>query len=919
MLDSTIAHYKITAKLGQGGMGEVYRATDTKLNREVAIKVLPESFARDKERLARFEREAKMLASLNHPNIASIYGLENSDGKKALVLELVEGETLTERLRTGAMPIDEALDVCKQIAEALEAAHEKGIIHRDLKPGNIKVTPDGKVKVLDFGLAKAATVRTHSTASHSPKQGHSMDGVESVATTKVNSQSPTLTASHTRPGVILGTAAYMSPEQARAKAVDKRSDIWSFGCVLYECLTGECLFRGEDVTETLATVIKGDPQWTDLPADTPLIIQLLIRKCLVKDRKERLHDISDARVDLSKAITDPNWGTESNQTTSADLTKGISKGVLAAVAVITGLITLGLGWFLKPMAPIPAEPEPPEPRHVPFTIGRTNGPAIARGNRFTISPDGKKLVYAMNATGSNLRLLSLADGTDKDISGTEGGRNPFFSRNNQSVGFTSDNQLKTVSLSGGNPRTLVSSDFSGARGASWGTNAIVYTRSLSGGLWIIDSNGRESKVLTELKPDELTHHWPQWLPHGKRVLFTVGIPGNRSSANFRAEVVEVASGNRIVLKEGCTYARYVASGHLLYGIDGAHYAQEFDLGKMEVKGEPKLVLNGLRENRLGALQYAVSDEGTLVYVSQRRQGGSSRKFLWLDQQGNIEEASTQKGNFRNPALSPDNKTVALQVDGNIQLLELAINRLTPFTLEGTTNSNPIWTPDGQSIVFRSDRGSKFGIWRKRANFTDKAQLLFPEVDYLVTPRAFSKDGRILFGDALMRETSFDAWEHTLGQTNAAPKFILETGVNESWTMLSPDGDWLVYRSALQLYVKRYDDKGTPRPLTTEGGQFPRWSKKGDRILYDHERAIWSIAMVVEGGAMNPGTPEHIVNLPPSAGRSRWDIDSTEERFLVMRRDVDEEVQAQRLPGLTTVNIVFNWFTELNENVPVSRE
>ena len=467
MINTTIAHYTVTAKLGQGGMGEVYRATDTKLDREVAIKVLPESFAEDKERLARFEREAKVLAFLDHPNIGAIHGIEDADGKRCLILQLIEGETLTERLRTGAMPVDEALDVCKQIAEALEAAHEKGIIHRDLKPGNIKISPDGKVKVLDFGLAKAAI------------------GESSVAPSD-NSQSPTLTADNTRPGVILGTAAYMSPEQARAKPVDKRSDIWSFGCVLYECLTGKCLFRGEDVTETLATVIKGEPQWTDLPTDTPLIIQLLIRKCLVKDRRERLQDISDARVDLTKAIADPNWGVELEETNVAGHGIRLSRNqsstntwtdwkVYACV-----MVSAAVGWGLKPTPKVVT----PAWKHSEILVRHPAPFETLVGSAFTLSKDGERLIYTQSESEEGFRIRDLASGRDDYIKGPVGQVSyPFFSWDESEVGYFQPSEFRSLNVvsalaSGGGNRgqseniVEFSGEFSASTGASMARSSL---------------------------------------------------------------------------------------------------------------------------------------------------------------------------------------------------------------------------------------------------------------------------------------------------------------------------------------------------------------------------------------------------------------------------------------------------------------
>ena len=893
MLNTTIAHYKVTAKLGQGGMGEVYRATDTKLDREVAIKVLPESFAQDKERLARFEREAKVLASLNHPNIAGIYGLEQTGNSHALVLELVEGEDLSQRIKRGALPVEEALDVCKQIAEALEAAHEKGIIHRDLKPGSIKLMADGRVKVLDFGLAKAAIADSSISVSD-------------------NSQSPTLTADYTRPGVILGTAAYMSPEQARAKPVDKRSDIWSFGCVLYECLTGKNLFRGEDVTDTLASVIKGEPRWTDLPSGTPLIVQLLIRKCLVKDRKGRLHDISDARVDLETAIADPNWGVESGLLTSGGSGKGISKGVLAVGVVLTGLLAAVLSWFLKPA---PFIPDPLAPIHVNQLLRGDNGLQADLGNAFAISPDGRRLVYSLNGVGAKLHLLSLADGVDREIDGTEEGRHPFFSPDGQSVGFSTGKELKTVSLSGGFPRRLVSGLEVGGRGASWGTNGIVYPKSITGNLWRIDSEGGRPESLTKLEPGETTHRWPQWLPDGRHLLFMAGTQ-NENARDGVAEVVEVASGKRRTLKEGVSFARYAVSGHLLFVQDDSLWAQELDLDEMELKGEPKLVRQGAGVNREGAAQYSVSEEGTLAYLSIT--GGGLRKFVWVGLDGKTIDANGKHGYFVRPDLSPDDKKVVFRDENAIQMLDLETDNLTILTSGGTTNTAAIWTPDGKSVVFSSRRGTKWGIWRMPIDFSEEAKLLFPEVDYPVYPDSFSTDGNTFYGGALREGTGYDLWVHQLGQSDAEPRFVLETDKAEVWLMASPDGKWFVYGLAADLYLRRQDGSGTPRSLTHDGGRRPRWSSKGDQIFYENQGAIWSIKMTGEDGTMNPGSPEIVVQLPPETIAREWDMSLDEKRFLVMV-SVADEADTQRAPGTTSVNIVFNFFTELNKLLAVGKE
>ncbi len=875
-------------------MGEVYRATDTKLDREVAIKVLPESFAQDKERLARFEREAKTLASLDHPNIGAIYGIEEAEGKRCLILQLVEGEDLSQRIKRGALPVEEALDVCKQIAEALEAAHEKGIIHRDLKPGNIKLMADGRVKVLDFGLAKAAIADSSISVSD-------------------NSQSPTLTADYTRPGVILGTAAYMSPEQARAKPVDKRSDIWSFGCVLYECLTGKNLFRGEDVTETLASVIKGEPRWTDFPSGTPHMIQLLIRKCLVKDRKGRLRDIGDAVVDFEKAIADPNWGVESGLLTSGGSTQGIGKSVLAVAVVVTGLIALLLGWFLKPT---PIIPDPRDPIYVNQLLKGDKGLKAEYGNAFAISPDGRRLVYSLNGMGAKLHLLSLADGVDREIDGTEEGSHPFFSPDGQSVGFSTGNELKRVELSGGVPRSLVSDLNLGGRGASWGTNGIVYARAIADGLWKIDSEGGQAESLTKPEPGEQTHRWPQWLPDGKHVLFMVGAIGNPGAVGGEVQVVEVASGKPRILIKGVSFARYVVSGHLLFVQDDSLWAQEVDLDEMKLKGKPTLVRQGTRVNSRGVAQYSVSEEGTLAYFSGT--GGGLRKFVWVGLYGKTIDASEKHMEFKRLELSPDDKKVVLTVVNDIQMLDLETDNLQSLTTGGPTNYHAIWTPDGKSVVFSSQRGTKWGIWRMPIDFSEEAKRLFPEVDYLVVPSSFSKDGNTLYGTAIRERTGYDVWVHELGQSDAEPRFVLETDKAEVWLMASPDGKWFVYGLAADLYLRRQDGSGTPRSLTHDGGRRPRWSRAGDRIFYENQGAIWSIKMTGEDGTMNPGSPEIVVQLPPETIAREWDISSDEKRFLVMV-SVADEADTQRAPGTTSVNIVFNFFTELNKLLAVGKE
>ena len=574
------------------------------------------------------------------------------------------------------------------------------------------------------------------------------------------------------------------------------------------------------------------------------------------------------------------------------------------------IVAAALGWLLKPTPPILEAPAPPESRHVEVVLQGTNDlNKVFGGNAFALSLDGKNLVYSMIGAGSNLRILSLADGVDREILGTEGGRNPFFSPDGQSVGFSTSDELKTISLMGGKSSSLIASLDQGGRGAAWGPDKIAYTPALSSGLMIIDSNGGAPKPLTELNTNESTHRWPQWLPDRKHVIFMVGRVGNLAAINGQIEVVNVASGNRTLLKEGCTYGRYVSSGHLLYAVDDSLYAQEIDLEKMELKGKQTLVLQGLEANFGGTLQYAMSDDGTLIYSTGGDEG--NRRFLWIDMQGETELASAKKGNFDWFDISPDDNMVALGMDNNIHFLDLETDFLRAFTPIGgnKTNSIPRWTADGQSILFASNKGGKIGIWQKKADFTDEAKLLYPEVDYELFPYSFSSDGKILFGGAIRPETRYDVWVHTLGKTNSELRFVLESSSNETWPALSPDGQWLVYSSDLDLYVKHYSGEGAVQRMTTDGGYKARWSNNGDKIFYENQGAIWSISMAVEGDAIKPGMPTLVVDFPPSHVVFRWDISSDEKRFLVYVEDVNRN----------SVNIIFNWFTELNRLVPAGKE
>jgi serine/threonine-protein kinase len=602
MIGKTLSHYKVLEKIGQGGMGEVYRAEDTNLDREVAIKVLPEQFTKDPQRLARFEREAKLLAQLNHPNIAAIYGLEEADGVRFLALELVPGETLQERVAKGPVPVEEALEVCRQIAEGVEAAHEKGVIHRDLKPANVKVTPNGKVKILDFGLAKAFEAETPVTDI---------------------SQSPTLTEEMTRAGVILGTAAYMSPEQAKDKPVDKRADVFAFGAVLYELLTGKRAFEGETITETIAAVLKSEPDWEKLPSDTPWRIKELLDDCLQKEAHDRSHDISHTRIQIKKALKEPATASPtgvSSRVQSPAWRKAVPWSIAAVALVIAGVAV----WNLTPSS-IPAS----------LTTFALNLPS---SDRFTtlghevlaLSPDGTRLVYSV--ANDQLYLREMDQLESQPIPGTQGADGPFFSPGGQWVGFTAG-ALKKVSITGGAPVTL--SDDVNIHGASWGADDTIIFAPNSGnrGLFRISAAGRDPVALTTPDPNksETAHSWPQILPGGQAVLFTVWTGGIWDDARIVVEQIEERE--RRVLIEGGTHAQYVPTGHLVYSRANTLMAVPFDLARLEITGSPLPVVVGVWQGAVsGVAQFAFSDLGSLVYVPGSS-AAAERTLVWVNRQG----------------------------------------------------------------------------------------------------------------------------------------------------------------------------------------------------------------------------------------------------------------------------------------------
>ena len=804
---TNLGSYEVLAPIGAGGMGEVYQAHDTKLGRDVAIKVLPEAFAHDPERLSRFQREAKMLASLNHPNIATIHGLERSNGTSYLVMEMVPGETLQQRIgREGALPVEEALAISKQIAEALETAHEKGIIHRDLKPANVKVTPEGTVKVLDFGLAKAFE---GDTANVDP------------------SNSPTLSMAATMHGVILGTAAYMSPEQARGKVVDKRTDIWAFGCVLYELLTGKQAFHGEDVTDILAAVVRAEPDWSQLPPSTSTKIRDLLRRCLQKDKTLRLRDAGDARIEIHEVLTIP---TKVEQKTSQiTLRSGWLRLMPWAIGLAAGLILASLAvWNLKPVPP----PQPVTRTVITLPPGQRlagldNGPAVA------LSSDGTHLTYVARQGATQQLYLRAMDSLEaRPVPGTEEAIDPFFSPDGQWLGFFADGKLKKVALSGGAP--IILGNASTAGGASWGgQRMIAFATTSAGVLQEVSDAGGTPQPLTHFEKGESTHRWPEFLPGGKGVLFAASAIANNWT-NAQVAVQLVGPGERRNLIQGATHPRYASSGHLIYAQGGSLMAAPFDLQRLAVTGAAAPVEEGLLQSSLGAAHYSFSATGSLVYVSGGFQANQLR-LVWVNRNGAEQPLAAPARAYMNPRLSPDGRRVAVGIteqESQVWLYDLSRETLTRFTFDGNTNLYPAWTPDAKRIAFTSNKEGALNLFWQRADGSGGLERLTTSA-YSNYAQSWSPDGQLLAVNEVTPTTGQDIWLLRLGDRKAQP--FLRTPFNEGAPHFSPNGRWLAYASndsgRYEIYVQPYPGPGGKWQISTEGGNEPVWNPNGRELFY----------------------------------------------------------------------------------------
>ncbi|HSF16176.1 MAG TPA: protein kinase [Vicinamibacteria bacterium] len=866
-----IGGFEVWALIGAGGMGEVYRATDTKLGRDVAIKLLPEAFASDPERLARFEREARVLASLNHPSIAHLYGFETAtgaDGRQAhmLVMELAEGEDLSVRLKRGPIPLDEALTIAIQVAEALDEAHEKGIVHRDLKPANVKLSSEGRVKVLDYGLAKAFAGEFAS--------GSAAD----------LSQSPTLALSGTAAGVILGTAAYMSPEQARGKMVDKRADIWAFGVVLFEMLTGKRLFEGETVSDVLAGVLAREPDWTRLPASTPPGVRRLLRRCLAKDRRERLRDIGDAREEL-RELSAP----EPLESLSK---KGSARAWLPwSVAVVAIAIA---AWALSGRTPVSrgdAEGHftielPDEAPLVTLEI-----PGVSRGP-LAMSPDGRQIVYvAPHQNGTQLYARAMADLTPRALPGTEGASAPFFSPDGQWVGFFADGKLRKAPLIGGTPATLAEAP--DGRGASWSPSGeIVFAPRNASGLFVVPDTGGTPRPVTTLDfaAGDDAHGWPQVIPGHRGALFTV-TSWSRETSDIA--LVDLSTGARRLVQEGVEFARYVpvapgaSAGHILFVHAGALMAAPFDPAGAQAAGPPIAVVEGVR-----AAEFDVSI-GVLAYTP-----GSGKapdySLVWVDRAGQARPINDLSRGYEDLHLSPDGRRVALTVEeagpysaAHVWLADTDRGTLTRFTFEGFSR-DPIWTPDGEAVVFGSKRReATFGLYRQRLDGQRPADLLWASPTPIwPDPQSFTPDGRTLVFTTKGTETSDDIWKLSLDDDRTATPW-LATPAAEWAGRLSPDGRWMAYNSDEsgrdEVYVQPFPGPGGKWLVSEGGGYNAIWSRDGRELFYRRADQILRVEVETERGFAIGKRSALFSGRYRSAGRD-FDISPDGTRFVMMRND-----------------------------------
>jgi serine/threonine-protein kinase len=872
MIGRRLGHYEIVEKLGEGGMGAVYRARDTTLGRDVALKLLPHAASENRDKIERLEREARLLASLNHPGIATLHGLEETNGLKYLVMEIVPGETLAVRIARGPLKLEECLEVFREIAEALEAAHEKGIIHRDLKPANVIVGSDGRVKMLDFGLAKAL--------------------VEETADSGLSS-SPTRAREATEHGIVLGTALYMSPEQARGKKLDRRTDIWSFGCVLFEALTGKKAFDGETVSDVVAAILQKEPDWKAIPQNVPSSLLQMLRRCLEKDPRRRLQHIGDARFELEESQRQPPPRQHSR--------KSVRIGSVIAVAVF--LAGLAIGTFSRSTS---TDSRAPRVTRLTAELPREQGLTWWDDPSIAISPDGSHLAY-VGGLGEERRIYvrPLEELQSRAIAGTDDSLTVFYSPDGKWLGFYGGGKLAKVRSDSGLPVQLC--DAPDPMGASWGPSGeIVFAPNRESRLWRISAEGGSPSPASTLDNamEEVSHRWPHILPDGRAALFTVVT----QKGIQRIGVVSLKTGKHRVLIEGGSFARYVPTGHLVYVSEGTLVARPFDLENLQSRGAAVPLLEEVRGISLyGSAHFDFSLDGTLVYVPGGR--AAERSLVWVDRGGDARLVTDKRRAYEDPRISPDGRKIAVTIkeEGtHIWIYDIDRDALMPLTSGPEPDQGPLWTADGEALVFR--RGLPSSLFRVSADGGTAPERVTTSRNSQ-WPGSWSRDGNIL---VYWEETSVSKFDVGLlrmdRELTAEP--LLQTSSNEHTGTLSPDGHLLAYVSdeagRPEIYVRSFPGPGRKVQVSNDGGIQPVWARDGREVFYRNGYRMMVAAVSTEP-LLHTEKPTVLFEgrfSGPLYRFPQYDVAPDGAGFLM----VQEEFQ-------TRIHVVSNWFEDLRERVP----
>ena len=914
-----LGSYKVLNQIGAGGMGEVYRARDTKLGREVAIKVLPEVFSRNRERLARFQREARLLASLNHPNIAAIHELAESDGQPFLVLEFVEGENLQDRLKRGALAVEEGLEVCLQVTEGLEAAHEKGVIHRDLKPANVMITAEDVVKVLDFGLA-----RTFEGELSESEQAHS----------------PTITQGQTREGVILGTASYMSPEQARGRSVDKRTDIWSFGCLLYEVLTGRRAYEGPTVSDNIAQILVGDPDWDALPAKLHPKIGELLRRCLQKDPKQRCRDIGNARIEIEQALADPTGSLSipESAVTAASWQRLLPWALGSLVlGVAIGIFTWD--WF-ETAGTRPASAT----RTFHSEIELPEGERLAHHNRqgVALSPDGTQLAFVsgtlpISSLKTRIYLRRLDQWTQQSIPGTEAGWNPFFSPDGNWLGFGvlgggSWRLLKVnLSLAGGEPEEIC--NCSAAFGIAWSPDDMIYFGDINGRIFRVSASGGEPEEITQLDEEarEVSHRLPHILPNNRGVFYTVlrYTPFFDNEERAQIFVQSLETGERKLLIEGGSDARYVPTGHVVFARKGRLLAVPFDLERLEVAGPEVPVLDAINHSihtpgsilDTGVSQFSFSSSGTLAYVAGSVFPEIKQHAVWVDRQGREELLELEPRQYLSGRVSPDGQHVLLTGQyppKDVWIFDLKRKLLRRQTFEGN-QSFAVWGPGPDHFTFSSDRKGPSALFAKKVD-SEPGEVEKLQTTSECLASSWSPDNQRL---AFMSPNRNTDWDISILSREGKVAPFLHTRFVETHPEFSPDGHWIVYGSnqsgRTEVYVGPSTGSGQTVQLSIQGGSSPAWSRDGREVFYRQDRKFFAVKIDINGNGLTAGPPTELFQDVESRYAGGVPIRSydvaPDGRFLLLKEGEDVRTAATEQHFPTRIRIIQNWFEELKRLAP----